>query len=1357
VLQLSAKAKNFGAASVGAFVQITIAALVLVASFMGGVTPLSAQPAVTLSDEAAASEIIAVFPKSFPPYYMTDDKGNPTGFAIDVIEEVAERAGLKLRFDVKDTWKDVEEALRSGRGDLIPNLGVADHRKEFANFTTPMDTFRISVFVRREEERFGAIDDLAAHTVGARESNVAEKYVAEIDGVDLRIFHGFTEMLDALIDDQIDAFAYPEIVAWWSAAENDAKEEIDTLGRPLHEISRAIAVRKDLPELHQILDEELRRFVSTPEFDSIYREWTGASASARFLRWSNWWLGSGLLLVTIMLVASALVLGRKYRKAIADDPEIGHDVGSRDSRRVLALILVMAVVALSVTTIAIVILYNSAIEEQEKRLSEIVQSHAQVAKAVAKRELAKSKSSLDEAKAESISALLDGLVQLSGSIEFTVGIRDGDNIEFLLRQRSSQRYEPAPISFSSPLAEPMRRALHSESGSVIGLDYRNEEVFAAYAPVEILDLGVVAKIDMSEIRAPFIRAGIIVAGAAIVIIVFGVFVFHLVSNPIIRNMRSEIIRRRGAEIALKAATQEAIDREERISAVVETVVEGIITIDTLGTIATFNPAAERIFGYSAGETIGQNVKLLMPEPYHSEHDGYLKHFHETGERRLIGNGREATGRHKDGSAIPLALGVSEMTVGGQQMFTGVVRDITERHRAEAKIQEQKQQLDGAVGNIVQGLVMYDPDGRLVLWNQRFIEMYGLSPAVVKAGCSGIDVLRHLKEVVNFSQDPEELHQNIIARQADGKPWAILRDLHDGRTIHIAHSPMADGGRVSTHEDVTENREQKLQLDAAVNNMAQGLTLFDGDERLILVNHRYVKMYGLSPDIVKPGVSLLEVLEHRKERGALGIDPREQRDYILARNAEGEPWSQLFELPNNRFIQFQNQPLLDGRWISTHEDVTERKRSERQIEYLASHDILTTLPNRRSFNEFLSGAMEEAARDESKIGVLSVDLDRLKEVNDVFGHAAGDLLLRKVADRLQSTAGSAFVARSSGDEFKIVLTDGKFPTVAVQLAERLQSSMVEEFDLDDHVVQISICIGVAIYPDDGSDATTLLANGDAAVFRAKSEGRNRVCFFDSEMDKELHERRILQEDFRSAIGNDELRLVYQPQARISGEIIGFEALARWHHPKRGLVGPDVFIPIAEDIGLILELGEWVLREACREAAGWDQDLTIAVNLSPVQFKHGDLPKLVETILTEAGLAPERLELEITETALVEDFARATAIVNRLKEIGVKIAMDDFGTGYSSLSYLQSFPFDKIKIDKSFIAELNINNQSPTIVRTIIGLAHSLSLPVLAEGVETKEQLEFLEEEGCNEIQGFLIGRPKNIGDYAEIVAKVVQRS
>jgi diguanylate cyclase (GGDEF)-like protein len=439
-------------------------------------------------------------------------------------------------------------------------------------------------------------------------------------------------------------------------------------------------------------------------------------------------------------------------------------------------------------------------------------------------------------------------------------------------------------------------------------------------------------------------------------------------------------------------------------------------------------------------------------------------------------------------------------------------------------------------------------------------------------------------------------------------------------------------------------------------------------------------------------------------------------------------------------------------ISLIQDLTERKRDAQRIAHLAAHDTLTDLPNRSAFNEHIASTIGVAAQAQECFAVLSIDIDGFKAINDVHGHPVGDALLREVARRFNDVAQGAFVGRIGGDEFAIVTAVGTQPAVAEVLSSRLAEVFASDIEIDGRSLQVGLTIGISIFPQDGSDAATLMANADAALSRAKHEARGSIRFFELAMDNQLREKRALQQDLRLALQRGELELYYQPQALIDSRITGFEALVRWHHPRHGMVPPSTFIPLAEETGIINELGEWVLREACREAASWPNPLHISINLSPAQFQHGDLPHLVHQVLFDTGLAPARLTLEITEGVLIGDFNSAVAILRRLKGLGVRIAMDDFGTGYSSLSYLQSFSFDTIKIDRAFVANLGHSEQSATIIRAVIALGRGLNLPVVAEGVETVQQLNFLAAEGCNEVQGYYIGRPKPIAEYADLVGR-----
>jgi diguanylate cyclase (GGDEF)-like protein/PAS domain S-box-containing protein len=547
------------------------------------------------------------------------------------------------------------------------------------------------------------------------------------------------------------------------------------------------------------------------------------------------------------------------------------------------------------------------------------------------------------------------------------------------------------------------------------------------------------------------------------------------------------------------------------------------------------------------------------------------------------------------------------------------------------------------------------------------------------------------------------------------------------------------------------RTQKF-LDSIIENMPLSVAVKDARDRCyVLINRTAEAIFGIARgDLIGKRAQDQSDKETAKNLFPLADEALTTRDLqTIAEHTVCTPHN------GTRILTTKNLSISDETGeqrylLSLSEDITERKEAEARIEHMAHHDALTDLPNRAAFVEHLTRSIGAAAASNESFAVLSIDLDRFKDVNDTFGHATGDDLLRELAERLRALAGEAYLARLGGDEFTLITPIGDQPALAETLAGWLHAAVARDLNLNGQHLRVGLSIGVAIFPADGSDSTTLLNNADAALYRAKAAGRGKTRFFEIEMDNRLRERRAIQHELSSAVERSELRLHYQPLAKIDGEVIGFEALLRWQNPQRGLVSPATFIPVAEESGLIMQIGEWVLREACREAAGWSHPLQIAVNLSPIQFRHGDLPGLVHSVLLETGLAPTRLELEITEGVLVEDFGRGLSILRRLKTLGVRIAMDDFGTGYSSLSYLQSFPFDKIKIDQSFISNVKSNPQSAAIVRAVIGLAHGLDLPVLAEGVETKAQLDFLAAESCNEVQGFLMGRPHPILEYSALI-------
>jgi diguanylate cyclase (GGDEF)-like protein len=579
---------------------------------------------------------------------------------------------------------------------------------------------------------------------------------------------------------------------------------------------------------------------------------------------------------------------------------------------------------------------------------------------------------------------------------------------------------------------------------------------------------------------------------------------------------------------------------------------------------------------------------------------------------------------------------------------------------------------------------------------------------------------------------------------------------DGRVISVTMSPMANGGFVTTHADVTLEVErfaaiaererqlslQNLRFDAAVNNMSQGLCMFDKDERLVVCNEPYARIYNLPPELMRPGTSLAQILEFRFEHGMVPKTGRD--DYVNRRKrlvTDQIVAKDEIEMEDGRTISIHHHPMADGGWVATHEDVTEQRRIEARVRHLARHDALTDLPNRVLLREEME-KLEARIQRQENVAVLCLDLDHFKAVNDTLGHGIGDQVLVTVAKRLRECSRETdIVARLGGDEFAILVHSLEGPGGAATIADRIVRSIAQPMELDGHHISIGTSIGIAIAPFDGSDAEMLLKNADLALYRAKSEGRGNYHFFEKGMDEALQHRRMLEQGLKVALARNEFRLMYQPLlSLVDNRVCCLEALLRWDHPERGLISPTEFIPIAEETGVINSLGEWVLKEACKTAATWPEHVRIAVNLSAVQFKSRNLVDHVTTALNEAGLSPKRLELEVTESLLLAETELTLQTLHRLRELGVRISMDDFGTGYSSLSYLRSFPFDKIKIDRSFMDGIGPREDSLAIIKAVIGLGQSLGMSTTAEGIETEEQLAAVRAQGCNEVQGFLFSPP-----------------
>jgi diguanylate cyclase (GGDEF)-like protein len=534
--------------------------------------------------------------------------------------------------------------------------------------------------------------------------------------------------------------------------------------------------------------------------------------------------------------------------------------------------------------------------------------------------------------------------------------------------------------------------------------------------------------------------------------------------------------------------------------------------------------------------------------------------------------------------------------------------------------------------------------------------------------------------------------------------------------------------------------EKHRLDTAVNNLNQGLLLFDESRRLVVRNDHYIEMYGLSRDVVKPGCTFRDLIAHRKEMGTFRGDVDEYCNRIVRDLRPGRVM--IANMPDGRSIQMTFQPVADGGWVSTHEDITERRRAEARIEHMAHFDTLTELPNRALFRERLEEMLTDLAPG-MQLAVLYIDIDEFKAVNDSLGHPVGDELLKAVALRLKDCAGDAdLVARLGGDEFAIVKKANDTSTEVTDLVARVHDTIRTPYQCLGHRLTTDASIGIARAPKDGTTLDGLLKNADLAMYAAKADGRRTFRFFHPDMDIRAQARRTMELELRQALIDGGFEIHYQPLVNLANNSIsGCEALLRWRHPERGMISPVEFIPVAEETGLIDQLGAWVLATACAEAATWPANMKVAVNVSPVQFRNDTFALKVASALASSGLGASRLELEITEAVLIGDDEKALAILHQLRELGVRIALDDFGTGYSSLSYLQRFPFDKIKIDRCFIDGIENPNGSLAIVQAVINIASSQLMDTTAEGVETALQRDILRDLCCTEMQGYLFSAAK----------------
>jgi diguanylate cyclase (GGDEF)-like protein/PAS domain S-box-containing protein len=692
----------------------------------------------------------------------------------------------------------------------------------------------------------------------------------------------------------------------------------------------------------------------------------------------------------------------------------------------------------------------------------------------------------------------------------------------------------------------------------------------------------------------------------------------------------------------------------------------------------------------------------------------------------------------------------------------IVRQMNRQsHETQQRLEAQKQGLDIALNNMAHGLVLYDASNRIVICNQRYLDMFGSSAGLLKPGCSFHDVMRIRRTTGTFVGDVDAYCEAVLHDIAQGKVTSNILESRDGRSLRIVHQPLARGGWVATIEDITERRKLEEERDRnyaflhqIIDHIPSHITVKDArDRRYVLVNRVAETEFGLpreqvlgrTPSDLFPRAAADTITEDDDKAIRSGADVFEDEEHLWDSPGRGSHYI------TSKRIGVRNQLGELQYLINVVDDVSERRRAHDRIAHLAHYDALTGLPNRTLFRDQIERELEKAAHGQA-FALLYIDIDEFKHINDSLGHQVGDELLKAVAARLRSHIRETdLVARLGGDEFAVIQTSLGSADDAVEFVQRIHDAIRQPYDCLGHRLSTDASIGIALAPRDGTDLDKLVKNADLAMYGAKADGRRTHRFFEPAMETRAQLRLTMERDLRQALADGGFEVHYQPVVDLErDEVTGCEALLRWRHPERGMVSPAEFVPVAEDTGLIVELGDWVLRTACAEAATWPSHVRLAVNVSPVQLKSHTLVLKIMSALASSGLAAKRLELEITEAVLIRDDETALAILHQLRAVGVRIALDDFGTGYSSLSYLKRFPFDKIKIDRCFVNDVAEAGGSSAIVEAVVNIAVAGNMTTTAEGVETQPQKDRLRALGCTEMQGYLFSAPRPAAEVRRLL-------
>jgi diguanylate cyclase (GGDEF)-like protein/PAS domain S-box-containing protein len=806
-------------------------------------------------------------------------------------------------------------------------------------------------------------------------------------------------------------------------------------------------------------------------------------------------------------------------------------------------------------------------------------------------------------------------------------------------------------------------------------------------------------------------------------------------------------------IAARDVTEhkKAEETAQRLASIVEFSEDAIVGKNMDGVITSWNRGAEKVYGYTTAEAVGQNLSLLVP----SERQPEMRAMMERVQNGLPIECLETQRLTKAGSVLDVSVSISPIrdATGRIMGASMIARDITLRKQADEQLRLQSAALEAAANAIV----ITDYEGIIVWANRAFTTMTGYSVE---------EVLGKNPRLLKSGEQSKSYYADLWSTISSGKVWqgVLVNKRKNGTTyteemtitplVRDAHNP-ANRYFIAIQQDITERKkaEEALLFKAALleaqsETTIDGILVVDESDHIVLANKQFGLHFGIPDELLSTRDDLI-VLKHVTDK-VENPDGFVERVKYLASHRDEKSRDEL-RLRNGKIFDRYSAPLVDSRSqyrgrIWYFRDITDRKGAEARAQYLAYYDALTGLANRTLLQDRLAKALASARRQKRKVALLFLDLDRFKNVNDSLGHSVGDLLLQGVAERLKTWAREQdTVARLGGDEFLVVLTSVADVPDAAVAAERLMDAMTAEFVVQGHSLSVSCSLGISIFPEHGSDGETLIKNADAAMYSAKDNGRNNFTFFTAGMNAQVVERLTLENSLRLALEKEELFLMYQPQMAIAtGRITGLEALLRWQHPDLGLVPPDKFIRIAENSGLILSIGEWVLRTACSQARKWQDEglpaVTVAVNISAVQFRQEGFCELIKRVLRETGLAPQYLELELTESILLANADVMLSVVQELKAMGLTLAIDDFGTGYSSLSYLKQFPVSKLKVDRSFVRDVAVNPDDAAITTAIISMAKSLNLKVIAEGVENEAQMSFLQAHQCDEIQGYYFSKP-----------------